>query len=101
MARIPSYVKVVTYLSGETRYEVRIETGKRDGKRQQQRRRFTKLQDAVDAYNAERGDRSGVCRRHRLVSPCPRPPTATSKRCGRSPTRLPHTPLFSGRRLRD
>lgn len=58
MARIPSYVKVITYPSGETRYEVRIETGKRDGKRQQQRRRFAKLQDAIDAYNAERGDRS-------------------------------------------
>ncbi|MEB3020889.1 hypothetical protein [[Mycobacterium] crassicus] len=43
---------------GATRDEVRIETGKRDGKRQQQRRRFDKLQDAIDAYNGERGDRS-------------------------------------------
>lgn len=58
MARIPPYVKVVTTKGGETRYQVRIEVGKVDGKRQQQKRWFTKLQDAVDAYNAERGDRS-------------------------------------------
>ncbi|SIL98932.1 gp41 protein [Mycobacteroides abscessus subsp. abscessus] len=58
MARIPDYVKVVTTPSGSTRYQVRIETGKLAGKRQQQKRRFAKLQDAVDAYNAARGDRS-------------------------------------------
>lgn len=58
MARIPDYVKVVTTPSGSTRYQVRIEAGKTDGKRQQQKRRFTKLQDAIDAYNAARGDRS-------------------------------------------
>jgi integrase len=58
MARIPDYVKVVTYPSGSTRYEVRVEVGKLDGGRQQQRRRFAKLQDAISAYNAARGDRS-------------------------------------------
>jgi integrase len=58
MARIPDYVQVVTTPNGSTRYQVRIEAGKTDGKRQQQKRRFTKLQDAIDAYNAARGDRS-------------------------------------------
>ncbi|MFA5707516.1 tyrosine-type recombinase/integrase [Mycolicibacterium sp.] len=58
MARIPDYVRVVTLPSGETRYEVRIETGKADGKRQQLRRRFKKLKDATDAYAEARGDRS-------------------------------------------
>ncbi|MGV0596781.1 hypothetical protein [Mycolicibacterium porcinum] len=58
MARVPGYVKVVTLPSGATRYQVRIETGRRDGKRQQQKRRFAKLQDAIDAFNASLGDRS-------------------------------------------
>lgn len=58
MARIPSYVKVITTERGEARYQVRVEAGKVDGRRQQQKRRFAKLQDAIDAYNAERGDRS-------------------------------------------
>lgn len=58
MARIPDYVKVVTTPGGSTRYQVRIEAGKLAGRRQQQKRRFAKLQDAVDAYNAARGDRS-------------------------------------------
>ncbi|ORW09832.1 hypothetical protein [Mycolicibacter longobardus] len=58
MARIPSYVKVITTVRGESRYQVRVEAGKVDGRRQQQqKRRFAKLQDAIDAYNAERGDR--------------------------------------------
>lgn len=58
MARIRDYVEVVTTPNGATRHQVRIEAGKTDGKRQQQKRRFTKLQDAIDAYNAGRGDRS-------------------------------------------
>lgn len=58
MARIPHYVKVVTTKKGEARYQVRIEVGKADGKRQQGKRNFVKLQDAIDAYNAARGDRS-------------------------------------------
>ena len=63
MARIADYVKVVTTPSGSDRYQVRIEAGKTDGKRQHQKRRFTTLQDA---YNAARGKRSrGV-----QVSPC-------------------------------
>lgn len=66
MARIPDYVKVVTTSSGSGRYEMRIEAGKTDGNRQHQKRRFTTLQDAIDAYNAARGKRSrGV-----QVSPC-------------------------------
>lgn len=58
MARIPHYVKLVTTTGGETRYQVRIEVGKTNGKRQQGKRNFAKLQDAIDAYNAARGDRS-------------------------------------------
>ena len=58
MARIADYVKVVTTPSGSDRYQVRIEAGKTDGKRQHQKRRFTTLQDAIDAYNAARGKRS-------------------------------------------
>lgn len=55
---IRDYVEVVTTPSGATRYQMRIEAGKAVGKRQQQKRRFTNLQDAIDAYNAGRGDRS-------------------------------------------
>ncbi|MGA5538623.1 site-specific integrase [Mycolicibacterium nivoides] len=58
MARIPDYVKVVTTPKGATRYQVRVETGRREGRGQQQKRRFVKLQDAIDTYNAARGDRS-------------------------------------------
>jgi integrase len=50
-------VKLVDTTAGR-RYEVRIEVGGADGKRQQKRRRFARLQDAVDAYAASRGDRS-------------------------------------------
>jgi integrase len=58
VARIPDYVKVITYPSGTRRYEVRIEVGRVGGRRKQKQLRFAKLQDAIDAYNAERGDRS-------------------------------------------
>ncbi|BBX37619.1 gp41 protein [Mycolicibacterium mageritense DSM 44476 = CIP 104973] len=58
MARIPHYVKIVTTKGGEARYQVRIETGKVDGKRHQGKRNFKKLQDAIDAYSEARGDRS-------------------------------------------
>jgi len=51
-------VKVITTKQGEARYQVRVEAGKVDGRRQQQKRRFAKLQDALDFCNAERGDRS-------------------------------------------
>lgn len=58
MARIPDYVTVIRYDSGTVRYQVRVESGKVDGKRSQKKRNFARLQDAIDAYNAERGDRS-------------------------------------------
>jgi integrase len=58
VARIPDYVKVITYPSGTRRYEVRIEVGRVGGKRKQKQKRFAKLQDAIDAYAAERGDRA-------------------------------------------
>ncbi len=57
MARIPDYVKVVTYDSGTVRYEVRVEVGAKGGKRKQQQKRFAKLADAVSAYNTARADR--------------------------------------------
>ncbi|HUH71210.1 MAG TPA: site-specific integrase [Mycobacterium sp.] len=57
MARIPDYVKLVETARGK-RYEVRIEVGDPAGKRRQQRRRFERLQDAIDAYAEERGDRA-------------------------------------------
>lgn len=58
MARVPDFVKVITYPSGTRRYEVRVEVGKAGGKRKQKQLRFAKLQDAIDTYNAERSDRS-------------------------------------------
>ncbi|MCB0929822.1 MAG: site-specific integrase [Mycobacterium sp.] len=58
MARIPDYVKVIEYDSGTKRYEIRVEVGKVNGKRKQRQLRFAKLQDAIDAYNTERGDRA-------------------------------------------
>lgn len=55
MARIPDYVKVIDLDSGR-RYEVRPEvTG--TGKRQQKRKRFKTLKEAVDHYTAIAGDR--------------------------------------------
>lgn len=58
LARISDYVKVIDCLSGARNYEVRLEVGKIDGKRKQKQLRFAKLQDAINAYNSERGDRS-------------------------------------------
>ena len=56
MARIPDYVKVIDLDSGR-RYEVRPEVTGADGKRQQKRKRFKTLKEAVDHYTAIAGDR--------------------------------------------
>lgn len=56
MARIPDYVKVIDLDSGR-RYEVRPEVSGADGKRQQKRKRFKTLKEAVDHYTAIAGDR--------------------------------------------
>ncbi|GJF09617.1 integrase [Mycolicibacterium cyprinidarum] len=49
--KVPSFVTVREHAAGR-RYEVRLEVTGADGKRRQQRRRFTTLKEAVDAYTA-------------------------------------------------
>lgn len=51
MARIPDYVKVIETGAGK-RYQIRVEVTGLDGERRQARRRFDRLQDAID-YHAE------------------------------------------------
>ncbi|MBN7296654.1 tyrosine-type recombinase/integrase [Mycobacteroides abscessus] len=56
MAKIPEFVSVIDLPSGR-RYEVRPEVTGLDGKRQQKRKRFRALKEAVDYYNGIAADR--------------------------------------------
>ncbi|OBC00284.1 hypothetical protein A5784_20825 [Mycobacterium sp. 852013-50091_SCH5140682] len=55
--KIPSYVTVRDFESGR-RYEVRLEVTGPDGVRQQQRRRFRTLKEAVDAHATVTAERA-------------------------------------------
>ncbi|WP_286174641.1 hypothetical protein [Mycobacterium sp. DL99] len=57
MAKIPEFVTVRDFPSVR-RYEVRVEVTGADGKRQQTRRRFKTLRQAVDYYQGTGADRS-------------------------------------------
>jgi integrase len=56
MARIPEYVKVLDLNAGR-RYEVRVDTTGADGRRQQSRRRFRTLKEAIDHHSGVTADR--------------------------------------------
>lgn len=56
MAKIPEFVTPIDLPSGR-RYEVRPEVTGPDGKRQQKRKRFKTLKEAVDYYNGIAADR--------------------------------------------
>jgi integrase len=56
MARIPDYVQVLDLPSGR-RYEVRVDVTGSDGRRQQSRRRFPSLKEAIDHYSGVTADR--------------------------------------------
>ncbi|MBE5469582.1 hypothetical protein E3G67_001511 [Mycobacteroides abscessus] len=58
VAKIPDYVKVLTLESGARRYQVRPEVTGSGGKRQQKKKTFKTLKEAVDFYQGIAADRS-------------------------------------------